>query len=63
VFLKVPFFKRTEICESLLVLLLKRIWSNLIVPVNVTSVTIHIVKNACIAISASRCCYHAKDGH
>jgi len=41
-FLKVPFFKRSESSESLHVLLLKRTLSSLIVPVNVTDVAIHI---------------------
>jgi len=44
VFVKVPFFKRTEIYESLHVLSLKKTLSSLVVPVNVINVTIHIVK-------------------
>ena len=56
-FLDVLFFKRSKIYESLQVLLLERTLSSLIIPGNVTNLTI---SNACFAISALRCCYHAE---
>jgi len=55
-------FKIDEIYESLQMFLLKRTLLSLIIPANVTNLTIKIsTVNAFIAISASRCGYHAED--
>ena len=59
-FLDVRFLNRTEIYESLQVLLIKRTLSSLIIPANVTNLTTKLV-NTWFTISALRCNYHAED--